>query len=123
MDEDVFLPWLDEHTGDGDWLKGGGRHGDTPLQYAVDNKDISAAVTLALLAACPGAAKVKDGYGNNPLHDALGNKDTTKPVVSALFAAYPGAVKDKNNGGMTPLDCGILPGIPADVVAEYRRNR
>lgn len=122
MDEDVFLPWLDEHTGDGDWLKGGGRHGDTPLQYAVDNKDISAAVTLALLAACPGAAKVKDGYGNNPLHDALGNKDTTKPVVSALFAAYPGAVKDKNNGGMTPLDCGILPGIPADVVAEYRRN-
>lgn len=123
LDENVFLTWLDEHKGNGEWLKETSSIlARMPLHHALGGEGIPAAVSLALLAACPEAAKLKARDGETPLHLALCNTDTTEPVVSALFAAYPEAVNVKDEWGKTPLDYVILPGIPADVVAEYRRN-
>ena len=95
-------------------------NGYTPLEIALEKG--AGFWASALIAACPGAAKVETTHGSTPLHSAMHNEDTAEPVISALFTAYPGAVKKKNRRGSTPLDFHILPGMPAEVVAEYRRN-
>lgn len=65
--------------------------GTTPLQHALENNAPEAEV-IALLAACPDAAKVKsicaDDTPRHPLHDALKN-NASEAVVLALLAAWP----------------------------------
>ena len=92
------------------------------LVAKLQNKHISKAVISILIKACPEAVK-KTTYDNStPLHVALQYDHTTEAVVAALLTAWPEAVNEKDHSGKNPLDYGILPGIPAEVVAEHRLN-
>ena len=105
------------------------------LHPALRIDHLSEAMLLAMIAACPEAVKEMDrcrccgpctcwnaNCRTTPLHVALQNKHTTEAVVAALVAAWPEAVNAEDGAWKTPLDYRILPGIPAEVVAEYRRN-
>ena len=77
----MFFTWLDEHNGE--WLKAPDENGKVPLHnalvnYSNGNTGVPTAVTLALLAACPEAAKVKNTQGRTPLQYRGGNKKKKK---------------------------------------------
>ena len=74
-----------------------GMDGDkyTALHWAAENSS-SVAVVLALLAAYPEAAEVREEYGRTPLHIAASDNSSVA-VVRALLAAYPEAATATDN--------------------------
>ena len=110
----VFMSWFDAHKG-GQWLKEtDNKNGNTPLHFALE-KQTPEAVTLALLAAWPDAAKVKNNYGDTPLYLALAN-NAPEAVVMALIEAWPDVVKEKDEFGRTPLIYALQNNAPDAVV-------
>ena len=83
--------------------------GVSPL-YCALMSNAAEAVTLALLAAWPKAAKLRHN-GDTMLHVALRNK-ASEVVLAALLAAFPASIKARGNVGDTPFQCALANNTP-----------
>lgn len=77
----------------------------SPWHIALE-RNLSEAVVLALAAAFPDAAKLKDSQGRTPLHLAFKFKALDK-VAMVVLAAYPGAAAVEDAYAYTPLHYAI----------------
>ena len=119
-----------------DAVKEKGTNGNTPLHFVLEkNSSVESiagrrvlveeyntpeAVVMAMIAACPDAARGTNSDGETPLHAALvalAYKKWSEAVVMALFAAWPDAVKEKKkNDSETPLYLALRNKAPEAVV-------
>ena len=74
----AFLVWIKAHKENGAWIEGKDEDDWTVLHYALKYK-ASQAVVMAVFAAWPNAAKVRDRWGNYPLHIAVAFHSKVSP--------------------------------------------
>ena len=106
LDVGVFIAWFEPRAA-GAWLQTEKDADENTLLLAVlEKSDAPEAVALAVLSACPGAARVKNQRDLLPLHLALKNK-RTEAVTLAVLSAYPDGAKEKNKRGKLPLQVAL----------------